>query len=256
MAPVVRSGMRLAVSSFRGFVLAATLLGCAQATSGDATDGTDVDDGPDAGVGDPLDAGALTVEITGGPAASTEATEATFTFTTSGPVESITCQVDDLLAEVCTSPHTVTGLGLGAHTFTVDVVGGGDSATASYPWEIVQGCVPMVLEAETLGSDWPVASGAVLSGGQGLSQTTAGESFSFDFYGTSLTMFVETGPNLHVLTSIVDDDVFVMHDANNPSFQFQQPFLIQSGLVEGSHNVVITCMSPNCAPDFFEVGCD
>lgn len=248
--------MRLTVSSFRGFALAAAALtaACAQGSRGD---GTDADVGaPDGAPGELPDAGVLGVEITGGPATPTEATEATFTFTTSGPVQSITCQVDDLLAEVCTSPHTVTGLGVGDHTFTIDVVGGGDSATASYPWQVVQGCVPMVLEAEALDTDWPVASGAVLSGGQGLSQTSAGASFSFDFFGTSLTMFVETGPNLHVLTSIVDDDVLHMHDANNPSFQFQQPFPIESGLVEGPHTVVITCMSPNCAPDFFEVGCD
>ena len=59
-----------------------------------------------------------------------------------------------------------------------------------------------------------------------------------------------------IVAVIVVDDVFIQHDANNPSFEFQQPFVISTGLALGLHSAVITCMSPNCAPDFFEVGCD
>ncbi len=229
---------------------------CAQGSQGDG-DATDDLDGTDVVAEPDADPGAVAVTITSAPPASTTTTDATIAFDLSGAPTAVTCALDGGAATPCTSPVLLTGLALGSHMFVVEASRGSVAASATATWAIEVPCTPMTLEAEDLGSDWPVATGAVLSGGEGLSMGLAGRSFEFDYVGTGLTMYVEKGPNLHVMTSITDDDIYVQHDAYDAAgFSFQQPIVLDVGLVRGPHHVVITCTTPNCAPDFFTTTCD
>jgi RNA polymerase sigma factor (sigma-70 family) len=67
----------------------------------------------------PTDTTAPRVSLTGGPpAAGTSETVATFAFTASEPA-SFACQVDGGAWQPCTSPRTLAGLSVGAHSFAV-----------------------------------------------------------------------------------------------------------------------------------------
>ena len=60
--------------------------------------------------------------------------DATFTFSSSEPGSTFTCQMDTGAAEACTSPKTYNDLAVGAHTFTVfatDAAGNPDTTPAS-----------------------------------------------------------------------------------------------------------------------------
>jgi hypothetical protein len=73
----------------------------------------------------------------GPPAASTNGT-ATFAFIGSEP-SAFTCRLDGAGPTPCTSPKTYSGLGDGAHTFSVESVdraGNSDPSPATYSWQI------------------------------------------------------------------------------------------------------------------------
>jgi hypothetical protein len=81
-----------------------------------------------------------TLAITEGPTGSTEATTATFKFTTSDPTGPVTteCSLDGATFAACTSPKTYGSLALGDHAFKVraeDALGHATSATRS--WTVV-----------------------------------------------------------------------------------------------------------------------
>jgi large repetitive protein len=81
--------------------------------------------------------------IATGPAATTTATSATFTFS-ANETSSFACSLDGALSAACTSPMTYPGpLGLGAHTFEVvatDTIGNVDPTPASHAWAIEADC--------------------------------------------------------------------------------------------------------------------
>jgi hypothetical protein len=76
--------------------------------------------------------------LTSTPSSPTGATNATFAFTDSDPEASFECSLDGGLYSVCTSPHSYSGLGDGAHTFNVRAVdaAGNASAATSHTWTV------------------------------------------------------------------------------------------------------------------------
>ena len=77
------------------------------------------------------------IPITSGPMASTNSTSATFTFSSLAPTATFECDIDGGGFAACTSPHGLTGLTEGAHTFQVRATAAGEtSAPASFPWAI------------------------------------------------------------------------------------------------------------------------
>ncbi len=89
----------------------------------------------------------LTVAAPGGPGTAidtapadpTDQTSATFTFTSDAPNATFECKIDNGQLAACASPHEVTGLGDGAHTFEVraiDEAGNPDETPATHSWTI------------------------------------------------------------------------------------------------------------------------
>jgi hypothetical protein len=70
------------------------------------------------------------------PPAATNQTSATFAFRdTQGPA-SFTCALDAGAAAACTSPHAVSGLSEGQHTFSVNVAGAAALTPVTYTWTV------------------------------------------------------------------------------------------------------------------------
>jgi RNA polymerase sigma factor (sigma-70 family) len=87
----------------------------------------------------PADTTAPRVSLTGGPpAATTPETAATFAFKASEPGASFACQVDGGPWQPCTSPRTLDGLALGAHSFAVRATDGAGNvgAAAARQWNV------------------------------------------------------------------------------------------------------------------------
>jgi hypothetical protein len=80
--------------------------------------------------------------ISTGPAASTTATTASFTFTSSESGVTFQCALDASSFTSCASPASYGNLAAGSHTFqvrAVDAAGNVDSTPAPYPWTIQSG---------------------------------------------------------------------------------------------------------------------
>ena len=91
-----------------------------------------------------VDATAPAVTITDGPAASTTANAASFSFTASEPVESYECSLDGGAFATCSSPRSYEALEAGAHSFAVKARDGAGnwSAAASRGWTITEPSPP------------------------------------------------------------------------------------------------------------------
>ncbi|MCL4858861.1 MAG: DNRLRE domain-containing protein, partial [Caldilineaceae bacterium] len=73
------------------------------------------------------------------PAALTFETSATFAFSADKPDATFECSLNGAPFTGCASPHILTGLAVGTHTFAVravDPVGGADPSSATYTWQI------------------------------------------------------------------------------------------------------------------------
>ena len=82
--------------------------------------------------------GAPSVTITGAPAATTTATEATFAFDAASDASRVLCALDGGAIEDCVSPKTYTGLTPGEHTFTVMAMSvEGKFASDTHTWTIL-----------------------------------------------------------------------------------------------------------------------
>jgi subtilisin family serine protease len=101
-----------------------------------------------------------TLVITEGPTGTTEATTATFKFTTSDPTGPVTteCSLDGAAFAACTSPKTYASLTSGAHEFKVRATDGLDNVTSqTRSWtvtiisggEVVVGILPPGAVAKT-----------------------------------------------------------------------------------------------------------
>jgi hypothetical protein len=92
-----------------------------------------------------VDANAPDTVIVSGPASSTTATSASFSFTgsddtTSAGALAFQCSLDGAAFSGCSSIKTHSGLAVGSHTFAVravDQAGNVDGAPAQYPWTII-----------------------------------------------------------------------------------------------------------------------
>lgn len=92
--------------------------------------------------------GVTTVETTidSGPPATTGDTSATFTFIANEPVINFECSLDGATFAVCTAPHTVTGLNVGAHLLrvrAVDLAGTPDPSPAVFSWSVLDTTPPV-----------------------------------------------------------------------------------------------------------------
>ncbi|MCS7051993.1 MAG: hypothetical protein NZL87_10285, partial [Thermomicrobium sp.] len=73
------------------------------------------------------------------PPSLSNQTSATFTFTSTDAAATFECQLDNLPAESCTSPWTVSGLSEGPHTFQVRAIdgeGNADLTPATWTWTV------------------------------------------------------------------------------------------------------------------------
>jgi len=106
---------------------------------------------------------------------------------------------------------------------------------------------------------WAVFHGGGLHNGEGLGTISDNSSASlgFNFTGTSLVVYYETGPNRGKFTVTVDNGQPVVVDGYAPGdFSLQVPVTIAQGLAQGSHSVVLQCVAGSgyCAPDYFTFG--
>jgi hypothetical protein len=110
------------------------------------TNGTtlDLDRAPDSGWWS-YDASPPETTISAGPAASTNSTNASFTFTSSEAGSSFQCSLDGAAFAACGSPAGYQNLTQGTHTFRVfasDPSGNADPTAASHTWRIVDLVAP------------------------------------------------------------------------------------------------------------------
>jgi hypothetical protein len=78
--------------------------------------------------------------ITAKPAASTAGQSATFSFTSSEPSSTFECSIDGASFEVCSSPITYIGLGLGSHHFEVQATDPSDNTDLTpdtWDWSVI-----------------------------------------------------------------------------------------------------------------------
>jgi hypothetical protein len=133
-----------------------------------------VDPTPDTRSWTTVDITAPETSIETGPTDPTEATMATFTFSSDEPDSTFECSFDGAGFSNCTSPHELTGVDVGLHTFevrAVDPAGNTDGTPELYEWTVVSADPP----------DTTIDSGPV----DGTELTTASFLFSSDQAGVA-----------------------------------------------------------------------
>jgi hypothetical protein len=86
-----------------------------------------------------IDTTAPDTTITASPAAVTNSTSASFSFT-STEAGTFACKLDAVAFAACTSPQSYSALAAGSHTFQVqatDPAGNTDATPASFTWTII-----------------------------------------------------------------------------------------------------------------------
>jgi hypothetical protein len=95
--------------------------------------------------------------ITGGPAANSPVTNASFTFTANEAGVSFECSLDGAAFVACASPRAYTNLSTGAHTFAVrgtDEAGNVETPPVTYAWTVAPppDCGPQIVASVTADS--------------------------------------------------------------------------------------------------------
>jgi hypothetical protein len=120
--------------------------------------------------------------IAGGPAASTVATSASFTFSSSESASTFACKLDSGSWTACSSANTYSGLAVGSHQFEVratDAAGNTDPTPASRSWTVDAPEPPDDTTAPQTSIDsGPAASGASTSASFTFSSSEPGSSFA------------------------------------------------------------------------------
>jgi hypothetical protein len=107
----------------------------------------------------PADIAAPETTIGSGPASSSTATTASFSFSSSEPASSFACKLDGGSWAGCASPVSYASLGVGSHQFSVratDAAGNTDQTPATQSWEVTSPPPPPPVEPE--GCDQTVGS--------------------------------------------------------------------------------------------------
>ena len=124
--------------------------------------------------------------IDSGPPATTADTIATFTFSASEAGSSFECALDGAGFAACASPHEVTGLAVGGHSFAVratDAAGNTDPTPASYSWTVEP--PPDTSPPETTIDSGPPATTAETTATFVFSASEAGSSFECSLDGAA-----------------------------------------------------------------------
>ena len=134
--------------------------------------------------------------FTAKPPASTSDTTARLAFTVeAGTV--LRCSVDGGPAGQCSSPYTLTGLALGAHSFAVTATdaAGNVGALSSYSWTVTAPPPPASVQPPVTGS--PAATTVTVSAARALLGRSAA-TFSADAHGVSAGIAPAVGPTVSV----------------------------------------------------------
>ncbi|HWM18157.1 MAG TPA: right-handed parallel beta-helix repeat-containing protein, partial [Ilumatobacteraceae bacterium] len=126
----------------------------------------------------PIDTG-----ITAGPPSVTGSTSANFEFASTEGGSTFECALDGGPWVACTSPRTVSGLGLGSHTFAVRAIGPTgevDATPATATWEVV---APDVTAPNTLITEAPPATTDQLVATFRFASTETGSTFACSLDG-------------------------------------------------------------------------
>ncbi len=87
----------------------------------------------------PTDTTAPNTQVTGGPAATTQSTSASFSFTSTEAGSTFECRLESAAWSSCSSPKTYSGIAVGTHLFSVratDPSANVDSTPATYSWTV------------------------------------------------------------------------------------------------------------------------
>lgn len=111
------------------------------------------------------------------------------------------------------------------------------------------------IEAENIGTHpgWVLLYGA-LSGGLGLAGTPS-TPLVLDFTGTAFGINRELGPNAGPLSISIDDGPATVVPGYQPNTFTFVTIPVASGLTNTVHHATVTCDSPSCSIDFFDVSC-
>ncbi|WP_253910537.1 Ig-like domain-containing protein [Pyxidicoccus fallax] len=142
--------------------------------------------------------------IVSGPATVTNATSATFDFSSNDATAPFECSLDGAAYVACTDPRTFTGLAEGNHTLSVrarDTAGNVDATPATYAWTI----------------DSTVPDTTIVSGPSGV---TASTSATFDFSSPESPVTYECSLDGATFAACTDPQTF-------------------TGLAQGSHTLAV-----------------
>ncbi|WP_180336414.1 Ig-like domain-containing protein [Pontibacter ramchanderi] len=132
-------GIARADDSGKWTITTSSLADGAHSMTAIAVDGTGSQSPASAALTVVIDTTAPNTTITASPAAATNATSATFTFTSNETVSTFQASVDGSPFTIATSPITLTGLSGGTHTVQIramDAAGNLDPTPASYTWTV------------------------------------------------------------------------------------------------------------------------
>ncbi|MGI2297502.1 DUF4082 domain-containing protein [Paenibacillus sp. GXUN7292] len=78
------------------------------------------------------------------------------------------------------------------------------------------------------------------SGGKAVISNQAGDSISYSFNGTDLSLKASTGPNRGRVNVVIDGIKYPYMEMYSPDFEYNKEFVIAQGLPSGSHTIEIT----------------
>jgi Right handed beta helix region len=139
----------------------------------------------------PADTTAPETSITGGPAATSTSTSASFDFSANEAGSSFACKLDGASWSGCSSPRAYSSLAVGTHTFAVratDAAGNVDGTPASRSWT-VEAVAPPPPPADTTPPETSIVSGPAAT----TTSTAASFSLSASESGSTLACKLDSG---------------------------------------------------------------